>query len=413
MNTIFISSHSSRYPFVRLIGLAVLILACEAMLIQASPTGEGRADTCRATVGVAVTKADKLGGESFTANISRSISAHSGINAIPISSAFNEAEARAQAARQQPDYLLLMDVSRGSNAATAAGGNFVCGLVFGRSCGIATKPAFKVRYVLEEFGTRRIIKSGSIDKSASDEGKAVSEVAAELQRQIGPSFDSTSDTVSSLAGLRRKHQCYSGFPKSPASLIMKYDVTTAGKKVSFDYFLKGNLWRVSIRPKAGDNPYIIGYNGNQIWSLNRSEGVSVFTPGNSNQANNRNAFLVGEFLSEADSENLKFEIVSSTLLGKELVNGKNCHVVESVSRADTYLKFYYDAQTGALIRKTILDENKKIESETDFDDYREVTQGTRFPFRITARSAAGESKVAFVEVNLNPEISNERFLKPA
>jgi hypothetical protein len=84
MNTIFIPSHSSRYPFVRLIGLAVLILACGGMLIQASPTGEGHADTCRATVGVAVTKADKLSGESFTANLSRSISTQSGINAIPV-----------------------------------------------------------------------------------------------------------------------------------------------------------------------------------------------------------------------------------------------------------------------------------------------------------------------------------------
>lgn len=397
---------------VNLIGMTALVLASGSALVQASPTGGGQ-ETCRATLGVAVAKAEKVSGESFAASLSRSISAQSSINAIPINSLSNENDARAQAMRQQPDYLLLLDVSRGSNAGTAGVVNFGCGFVFGRSCGVTTKPNFKIRYVLEEFGTRRIIKSGSIDKSGSDEGKAISEVAGELQKQIGPSLNSGADTVSSLISLRRKHQCYSGFPKSPASLIMKYDVTTAGKKVSYDYFLKGNLWRVSIRPKASDNPYIIGYNGTQVWSLNKSEGVSVFTPGNSNQTTNRTAFLMGEFLSEADSENLKYEIVSSTLLTKELINGKNCHVVESVSRADTYLKFYYDAQTGALVRKTILDENKKVESETDFDDYREVTQGTRFPFRITARTVAGESKVAFVEVTLNPEISNERFLKPA
>lgn len=400
-----------------IVGILSAFLLCAVIsavaLANSAPTPETQGEACRTTVAVGVSKAVKTDTNFVVNGLAKNLTDITQVKAIAIpSSNFpSEQDFRAQASRINPDFLLRLEVERGNNAVSATSGNIPCRIFLKINC-VRTKTVYKIKYFLEEFDTRKILKSGVIERASSDENKALGEVTQDINSQIGNFFNRNTTEAGSIISLHRKHLCYSGFPRNPASLIMKYDVTTAGKKVAYDYFIKGNLWRVSIRPKGGTSPYIIGYNGSQIWTLNKTEGVSVFTPSKENSAVNRVNFLLGEFLTEADSENLKYEIVSSAMVGKEAINGKNCQIVESVSRADTFIRFYYDAQTGALLKKTILDENKKVESETIFDDYREVTQGSRFPFKIVSKTVQGEASIVFVDVSLNPEISNEIFLKP-
>jgi len=393
-----------------LIGAALAVAA----LGGSDSTSVSQGDMCRTTVAVGVVKSEKADANSVVSSLAGKLTNTTQVKVVPVTSPAipSEADFRAQAARLNPDYLLRLEVVKSLTDGSAQVLNRICGYGIGRSCGAKAKILYKIKYILEEAASGKVVKNGEIEQASSDEQKVLGEVADAFSKQIGGLLNDRSRESTSINDLYRKHLCYAGFPRNPASLIMKYDVTTAGKKVAYDYFIKGPLWRVSIRPLGGAAPYIIGYNGSQIWTLNKSEGVSVFTPSEETRAN-RVGFLMGEFLSEADSENLKYEFVSSSIVGKEVVNGKDCQIVESVSRADTFVRFSYDARTGALMKKVILDENKKIESETTFDDYREVLQGTRFPFRVHSKSSEGEANIVFVEVMLNPEISDDKFLKPA
>lgn len=398
-----------------IVSILGILFSCAAMsptaLANSNGTTESQASACRTTVAVGVVKSDNANANSVVSGLAAKLTNATQVKAVPIPSAAipSEQDFREQASRIKPDYLLRLEVARSTTEVSTGLIRIACGYA-GVPCPVKVKAVYKVNYVLEEFDSRKLIKSGKIERASSDENKALGEVAVEINKQIGSFFNTDSTETTSMRSLYRKHLCYSGFPRNPDGVIMKYDVTTAGKKVAYDYHIKGNLWRVSIRPKGGQS-LTIGYNGSHVWTLDRKEVTVTQLP--SNSAASRMSFLLGEFLAAADADNLKYEISRESLLGKELVNGRNCHIVEALTRADTYVKFYYDAQTGALVKKSIHGENKQLEEETIFDEYREVAQGIRFPFKITSKTAQGEATIMFVEVVLNPDIQSEYFLKPA
>ncbi|HYY56116.1 MAG TPA: c-type cytochrome, partial [Pyrinomonadaceae bacterium] len=72
-----------------------------------------------------------------------------------------------------------------------------------------------------------------------------------------------------------------------------------------------------------------------------------------------------------------------TVTGKEKVGERDAYVLERKSEGGRTEKFYFDTETGLLLRRIVLTDTVlfPIPEQTDFEDYREV-DGVRLPFTI-------------------------------
>jgi CubicO group peptidase (beta-lactamase class C family) len=92
-----------------------------------------------------------------------------------------------------------------------------------------------------------------------------------------------------------------------------------------------------------------------------------------------------------------------TLKGKERVGKRNAYVVEAIPKEGNPEKWYFNTQTGLLIR---IDDTY---DDTYFDDYREV-DGIKLPFTVRTSSAAAGTFIAnFDEIRHNLPIEEVRF----
>ncbi|MCI0486830.1 MAG: c-type cytochrome [Blastocatellia bacterium] len=98
--------------------------------------------------------------------------------------------------------------------------------------------------------------------------------------------------------------------------------------------------------------------------------------------------------------------------GTEKIGDREAHMLRMTTRDRKRVQFYFDAQTGLLLRRviltpTILGANPE---QTDFEDYREVA-GVKIPF--TIRTAALDNLVSatrkFTEVKHNEPLDEAQF----
>ncbi len=100
-----------------------------------------------------------------------------------------------------------------------------------------------------------------------------------------------------------------------------------------------------------------------------------------------------------------------TLVGKEKVGARQSYVIEA-PRAGNPKRWYFDTESGLLIRSESRSAGGEITESEDFDDYRAV-DGVKLPFHI--RHVREEITLQFkvTEVKHNVEIDDARFEKPA
>jgi hypothetical protein len=100
--------------------------------------------------------------------------------------------------------------------------------------------------------------------------------------------------------------------------------------------------------------------------------------------------------------------------GKEKVGSREAWVVLATPASGKPDKFYFDAETGLLIRVDGERESSqgKLDVESHLDDYRAV-DGVRMPHAIRQVSQMGEVIMKITEVKTNGPVDESRFKKPA
>jgi photosynthetic reaction center cytochrome c subunit len=178
-----------------------------------------------------------------------------------------------------------------------------------------------------------------------------------------------------------------------------------GKSVRVQLFDKGPDKHLLIQhAAAGEN--VTALNGNSGW-------VSV--PGHASHD-----------LSGADLEatrvdaDLQFSLHINQIFPElrveypEMVDGRKAYVVVGVRKGLPPWKFYFDAQSGLLVRQVRYAESSLglDPTEIDYKDYREVN-GVKTPFNWTIARPGSRSTIRIEEIKQNVPIDDTEFLLPS
>jgi hypothetical protein len=104
------------------------------------------------------------------------------------------------------------------------------------------------------------------------------------------------------------------------------------------------------------------------------------------------------------------------LAGKEKVGDRDAWILRAPGADGKIIRLYFDAETGILLRKSILTPSMigAIPVQFDFEDYREVN-GAKLPF--TIRLSGLDKRLSwtrsFTEIKNDPSIEDGKFSKPA
>ena len=96
------------------------------------------------------------------------------------------------------------------------------------------------------------------------------------------------------------------------------------------------------------------------------------------------------------------------------IEDRDVQVVQGTTAGRLPATFYFDAQSGLLVRLVRYADSAvgRIPMQTDFADYRDVS-GVKMPFRWTATWLDGRSTIQLSDLQVNVPIAPARFVKPA
>lgn len=98
----------------------------------------------------------------------------------------------------------------------------------------------------------------------------------------------------------------------------------------------------------------------------------------------------------------------------EMIGGREAYVLFANRNGQPAAKFYFDEQSGLLIRVILYAESPLglNPSQVDYADYREI-DGVQVPFRVTLCEPQDTSTIQFEEIRQNVQIDESVFSKPA
>jgi photosynthetic reaction center cytochrome c subunit len=114
---------------------------------------------------------------------------------------------------------------------------------------------------------------------------------------------------------------------------------------------------------------------------------------------------------------LRSQYQNVATIGKEQVGGHDTYVVAGISPEGVHEQFYFDTQTGLLLRRDIQDQSifGFLPVQADYDDYRDV-DGVKIPFIVQWSSAGGawgiRTSSKIVKIHQNVDIDSEKFDHP-
>jgi hypothetical protein len=118
----------------------------------------------------------------------------------------------------------------------------------------------------------------------------------------------------------------------------------------------------------------------------------------------------GDFHSEL---NFKKNFPKAVVKSREKVGSAEAYLVEATPASGGPEKFYFDVQTGLLIRRDAERDSPqgKMEIEIYFDDYKAV-DGVKIPHTLKQVTPAFSLSMKFSEIKHNVEIDEKKFAKP-
>ncbi len=188
--------------------------------------------------------------------------------------------------------------------------------------------------------------------------------------------------------------------------IMKGVIHTAGsgEAGSIEVYQAAPDRGMSSTYIPGDKPMRRGYDGTKGWFVDPDEGPQEAT---------------GESLAPIKTEfdfyrnlRLKETYPQMTYVGTETLGGRTAYVTEAKSEKGGSDKFYFDSQTGLLLRRDAFAPDGGIQ-QTIYSDYRAV-DGIQYPFRVQISDPAEfEIVIEYTEIQHDAPIDASRFAMPA
>jgi zinc protease len=180
----------------------------------------------------------------------------------------------------------------------------------------------------------------------------------------------------------------------------------AGVKGSLEAYEKAPNKQVSFLNIPGIGEEAEGFNGVVAWELEPDSGV----------VHEKSGLELASVRRDADFyQDLRFKELYSrlTLKGLEKVGASQAYVIEAVPAEGNAEHYYFDTQTGLLLRHDSIEEGEggKRSIEEYYSDYR-VVDAVKLPFTIHEVSPGMDFTVRITEVKQNVAIDDSKFNKP-
>jgi outer membrane lipoprotein-sorting protein len=180
------------------------------------------------------------------------------------------------------------------------------------------------------------------------------------------------------------------------------DIPTFGASGTFEQYTKAPNKLCNISTVTGYGDVIQAYDGSQGWASMPDQGLR-----------DMDGFELKMYSQAADfyrSAHMKEKYDKSVVTGKAKVGEREAYVVDANTEAKE--KFYFDTQTGLLVRTEVATPNGGGTLTMDLQDYKEV-DGIMIPHTLKQDSPAMALEIKFSEVKHNVPIEDSKFTKPA
>lgn len=151
-----------------------------------------------------------------------------------------------------------------------------------------------------------------------------------------------------------------------------------------------------------------GFNGTVAWTQDGRGHVTQLA-GNAASRAQREA----DFYPALD---LKQQFQRLTVRGIEKIGDREAYVVSATPQGDSRERFYFDVQSGLLLRHQTISPSAvgNVPYATDYDNYRDVGNGVKMPFvvEIVGPARPDCAKITVDKVQLNAAIDNSKFAMP-
>ena len=207
--------------------------------------------------------------------------------------------------------------------------------------------------------------------------------------------------VSAIGGRARLEKITSRVSKGTFELA-----SLAGVKGTVEIYEKAPNKQVAFINIPGIGTDAEGFNGTTAWELEPDSGVVHEKSGLELASARRDAEFYGAL-------KLKEMYPRMTLKGVEKVGASDAYVIEAVPTEGSPEHFYFDTETGLLVRHDSVEEGEggKKPVEEYYSDYR-VVDGIKLPFALRQKSPGTEFIVKLTEVKQNVAIDDSKFNKP-
>ena len=185
-----------------------------------------------------------------------------------------------------------------------------------------------------------------------------------------------------------------------------FDMPAMGVNTPVETYSKAPNKSVFILDIPGFGMVREGYDGTVAWAQDPQLGMREKTGVELAQMK-----LASEFHRDVKLKQLFPKMV---VKGKEKVGEREAYVIEATPAEGGPEKWYFDTQTGLLLRQDMEAENPqgKVPVTVIFEDYRDV-DGVKIPFVLHQSNPAISFTIKFTEIKHNVPIDDAKFNKPA
>ena len=167
-----------------------------------------------------------------------------------------------------------------------------------------------------------------------------------------------------------------------------------------------NLSVTIARPANGVNSS--GFDGTNAWTQNAQGRVTQLVGVAANRARRDADFY--------PALNMKQTYQRLTVSGIEKIGDRETYVVVAVPQGENPEWFYFDTQSGLLLRHQVISPSAfgDVPYATDYENYRDAGNGIKVPYtiHIVGPSRPDCAAITIDKVQLNVPIDNSKFAKP-
>jgi hypothetical protein len=184
------------------------------------------------------------------------------------------------------------------------------------------------------------------------------------------------------------------------------EIPAAGLTGSVEIYKKGPNKLVTIASIAGLGEIKEGYDGTTAWSANPMTGLR----------DKAGVELANAKLEAELHRDIKLKQLYPTMVvkGKDKVGDKDVYIVEATPKEGSVEKWYFDAQTGLLLRTDSTQESPEgsVPVEVYIDEYKEF-DGVKMPVSTRISTPTYVITVKTPDVKNNVPVEDAKFTKPA